>query len=171
MPISCCSQSCQVFNPLWAGNWKGCIWPPLNGKGSWQGTTETKSSSKKDRNVACKVGIRLCGFIRMYCTLLFDHYHVAMCSEKHLAMVTFSFCSTGAPPSSVLGSITVHRKTDLRLFNLNPSVFKCKYCCFKTSNSFIFWKSPHLNIVLQASYGAEVVWVRLNKQTKKPTQL
>lgn len=49
-----------------------------------------------------RLGIRLRGFIRMSPTLLFDHYHIATSGEKHLVMVTFSFCSTGAPPSSVL---------------------------------------------------------------------
>lgn len=74
-----------------------------------------------------RVGIRLHGFMRMYPTLLFDHYRVAVCGEKHLAVVTFSLCSTGAPPSSMLGGAAVHRKRDLRLFSLDPSGFKCKY--------------------------------------------
>lgn len=116
-----------------------------------------------------RLGIRLHGFIRMSPTLLFDHYHVATSGEKHLGMVTFSFCSTGAPLSSVLGGSTEHRKRHLRLFSLDTSGFKCKYYCFTTWNSLIFWKNPNLNIMLQALYGAAVVWVRLNKQKNQPS--
>lgn len=45
------------------------------------------------------LGYRLHGFIRMYPTLLFDHYHVAMSGEKHLAVVSFPFSSTGRLPA------------------------------------------------------------------------
>lgn len=45
------------------------------------------------------LGYRLHGFIRMYSTLLFDHYHFAMSGEEHLAVVSFSFSSTGRLPA------------------------------------------------------------------------
>jgi len=50
---------------------------------------------RNTRKWLARLGIRLHGFIRMYPTLLFDHHHVAMSDEKQLAVVTFSFCSTG----------------------------------------------------------------------------
>lgn len=46
------------------------------------------------------LGIRLHGFIRMYPTLLFDHYRFATSGEKHPAAVTSSFCSTGGLPAA-----------------------------------------------------------------------